>query len=646
LGEERLETTNSTKVTPGPGGPPPPEEQLNELFGSYKAEWLRERLFDFFTAPGYMPELMTPRPCVLVGGRGTGKTTVLRALSYEGHFALSGRQGSEVPQWEYYGMYLRINTNRVMAFAGPELDEQGWMKVFAHYFNLVLCDLVLRFLDWYRLHTGTDPELSPRKCRDIAESLHIPTCVSTRELLDNVNSARLKFEAYINNIADGNRPLLSMQGAPLDALFEDLGELDCFADKTFFFLLDEYENFQDYQQQVVNTLLRHSGQRYSFKIGVRELGWRVRSTLNVNEQLISPADYVRINIVEKLEGETFKRFARSVCDMRLARLVLPNKEAIPAIEHALPGLTEEEEALKLGVEHEVTEVRRKLEAVLPPDELSVTRSLTPLQIYFVKFWAEWQGLPLEDVVADMIKGTADWNTRFSNYKHSLLYTIRSKKRGIRRYYAGWDVFAQLAAGNIRYLIELVDQSLLLHLREGKVLSEQVSVETQTIAAQSVGKKNLSELEGLSVHGAQLTKLILGLGRIFQVMAAQPGGHAPEINQFHVDDDGGDGEQQEDADRLLKSAVMQLALARFTGSKPADEGDTRDYDYMIHPIFSAFFVFSYRRKRKMLLSAVELLGLVKEPRDFIRAVLLKQNRSADSALPEQMRLFEAYYGHNS
>ena len=27
------------------------EEQLSELFGSYKAEWLKERLFDYFTAP-------------------------------------------------------------------------------------------------------------------------------------------------------------------------------------------------------------------------------------------------------------------------------------------------------------------------------------------------------------------------------------------------------------------------------------------------------------------------------------------------------------------------------------------------------------------------------------------------------------------
>jgi AAA+ superfamily predicted ATPase len=73
------------------------EEQLSDVFGSYKAEWLRERVFDYFTAPDYLPELVTARPCVLLGGRGTGKTTVLKGLSYEGQFALSGRNAKTIP---------------------------------------------------------------------------------------------------------------------------------------------------------------------------------------------------------------------------------------------------------------------------------------------------------------------------------------------------------------------------------------------------------------------------------------------------------------------------------------------------------------------------------------------------------------------
>ena len=64
------------------------QEQLSKLFGSYKAEWLKEDIFNLFAEPSYLPELTTPRPCILVGGRGTGKTTVLRGLSYQGQLHL------------------------------------------------------------------------------------------------------------------------------------------------------------------------------------------------------------------------------------------------------------------------------------------------------------------------------------------------------------------------------------------------------------------------------------------------------------------------------------------------------------------------------------------------------------------------------
>jgi hypothetical protein len=212
------------------------EEQLSELFGSYKAEWLKERLFDFFTAPDYLPELTTARPCVLVGGRGTGKTTVLRGLSYEGQFALSGRQATKIRDSKFYGLYFRVNTNRVMAFTGPEVDQATWVKLFGHYVNLLLCDIGLRFLGWYKLYTNVDFDLDWPLCRNIANSLQIDSADSILELSTNLNSARLKFEAYINNVADGDRPAISMQGAPIDALFDAIAESREFADKTFFFL--------------------------------------------------------------------------------------------------------------------------------------------------------------------------------------------------------------------------------------------------------------------------------------------------------------------------------------------------------------------------------------------------------------------------
>ena len=76
---------------------------LAEPFRMYRAEYLKEAVYELFARPAYFPELETPRPCVLIGGRGTGKTTVLKCLSYDGKYALEARDGASpsVREWPY-----------------------------------------------------------------------------------------------------------------------------------------------------------------------------------------------------------------------------------------------------------------------------------------------------------------------------------------------------------------------------------------------------------------------------------------------------------------------------------------------------------------------------------------------------------------
>ena len=124
---------------------------LSEVFGAHKAEWLGSRLFDLYEEPIYFPRMTTARPCVLVGGRGTGKTTVLRGLSYEGQYGIGKRDNASIVNWPYYGFYYRIDTNRVSAFQGPEASDTQWIRMFAHYVNLILCVQVMRFLSWFQI---------------------------------------------------------------------------------------------------------------------------------------------------------------------------------------------------------------------------------------------------------------------------------------------------------------------------------------------------------------------------------------------------------------------------------------------------------------------------------------------------------------
>jgi len=608
----------------------------SSAFGLYRAEWLNHAIFQLFAKPNYYPELETPRPCVLVGGRGTGKTTVLRCLSYDGKFELEGSHQSNVPQWPYYGFYHRINTNRVTAFRGEELQEKQWTRAFAHYVNLLLCGQIFDFLSWYYDLFPEAQRLSEEACRDIGASLFLKDCRSQTDLARGTDRARKQFESFLNNVDPDHMPPMSVQGQPIDELCSSLLKLAPFHSKSFFFVIDEFENLLEYQQAIFNTLIKHCGSSYTFKVGVRELGWRRRSTLNENEQLISPADYERIDIAQRLEGENFVRFAADVCNLR-ARHARDFPTDID-ISRLLPNLSLDEEAELLGIADHLPRLRAAArDGGIDPKEVS---DLSPLEFFFADYWATTSNISLRSTLNDRITRPAAWNDRYNNYKTSILFLIRSGKAGVRKYYCGWRTYTILANGNIRYLLELIGQALLLHQRDDMPIGHPISPDVQTKAAQYVGRKNLSELEGLSVHGAQLTKLLLSLGRIFEVLAQHPQRHAPEINQFHLPDDKSLGR----AEPLLAAAVMHLALVRSVSNKRSMQTDMelKSYDYSIHPIYAPFFTFSHRSKRKMKLSSQQLLALVDEPKIAIGQILRQYDQREDTALPEQLQLFESFY----
>jgi hypothetical protein len=639
----RLNGTDSTTSAWVQAGRKEVRQALAELFSGYRAEWLADRIFTLFTEPSYFPQLVTSDPCFLVGGRGTGKTTVLRSLSYEGLFALKAPSTAELMAWPYFGMYYRVNTNRVNAFQGPELPEKRWARLFAHYINLEFCDLVLRFLEWFAARVPDAQRLSPDALQRVALAFQAGSVANHGELARALESARISFEAAINNVGDsGHMPALSMQGAPIDQLLREVKALPQFAGKSLFFLVDEYENFDRLQQRVVNTLIKHCGELYTFKIGVREFGFRERSTLQPHEQLMHPADYKVIDIADELVDQgRFADFAADVCNVRL-RVAFDGADSAPDVRALLPELDPEQEALLLGVEPFAVDIKTAAAAELAKDQLEWLNRLTPLETYMLKKRAEAESVTVAAKVHDAYADKPRWRAQYDNFKHAYLFTIRRRKRGIRKYFCGWNVFCHLAAGNIRFLLELVDEALTRQLADNTETSIPITPDNQTKAAQETGNKNLRELEGLALSGAKLARLLLGLGRVFQVMAEDPIGHTPEVNQFHLSSTDGDPEVRSRVDELLTEGVMHLALIRYRGSKLQEDSDIRQWDYAIHPIFAPFFGFSHRRKRKIELPDHELLGLVEAPSDAIKTILTGQHRTFEDDLPEQMQLFARYY----
>ena len=626
------------------------EERVAREFGAYRAEWLDERLFSLFREPQYIGSLIADQPIVLEGGRGTGKTTVLKGLSFRGQFARGGSDPAGFADWSFFGLYYKVTMSHVAPFAGSELPDDHWVRLFSHYVNLIHCGLIADFLRWHGAQTGALVEVSADAIEDVVISLHLRDVTDTASLLRAIRRTHAEFEAFINNVAGEAGPRLSMLGAPQQLLAQAVLATEEFVGKRFYLLIDEYENFSDYQQRVFNTLIKESGGGLIYKIGVREEGWPQRETLNPAQRLEEPQDFKRVNITDELgRAGAFLEFAESVCSERLDGLGLDRA----SLATLLPGLTEDAEAERLGVGPLADEARDVLREAAPDATAKeAVDALPDLKAYLVIEWARAHDEPVDAVARDFFERADSWDERYGNYKHTLLYTIKTGKSGIRKYYAGWPTLCLLAGSNIRYLLQLVETSLRLHIRAGGELGDPVDPDVQTVAAQEVGEKNLFQLESVSGVGQQLLRLLLGLGRIFGQLAAGGTRHRPETNQFELPGRVPPVEQptEEEARRvalLLNQAVMNLALIRISANKLQSASDIADDQYIVHPMFSAFFVFSYRRKRKMTLRPRQLLALIDNHQAAIRAVLGEADETEAAIhvaedLPDQMRLFAEYY----
>lgn len=595
--------------------------KLDELFGSYKAEWLRGKIFDFFAAPNYFTNLKNNCPCILQGGRGTGKTTVLRGLSYQGQYALLNKDMQRFDKNEFVGLYYRVNTNHVHAFQGRGIEEEDWSRLFAHYFNLLMCWEISKYLKWHQEKDSSDETLTGHACKLIATSLHIEKEIESFDTLcKELESAMYEFQSDINNIGDKPIPRLSMLGDPVKLFVEQALNLRQMEGKMFYLLIDEYENLTDSQQQAVNTLLKHVPETYTFKIGVREMGWRVKYTQNKEELLNEPADYSLINISKEFASEDkknkFAKFAKDVCDRRISELFDGEEEARNfSIEDALQGITIEKESELLKIT--TSDYYEKF--VDFEREQGKELDIHPLYKFFLAYWADIHHKRIGDIVKDYAQKTKKWDVRYENYMYGLLFKIRRGRGagGIQKYYAGWNTYVKLANGNIRYLMELVYRAYYIYLQDNGDITKPIPCDKQTIAAHDVGWRNLAELEGTWKKGVQITKLVQSLGSLFAKIAAYRGRIAPELVQFDIE-----GELKPQTKELIDASVMNLALIRMSTNKMSGK-EIKTYQYSLHPIFAAYFQFSFRRKRKLSLTDEDIRGCVECPESTVDAILRRK-----------------------
>jgi len=621
---------------------------LRNLFGDNRAEWPPSKFRELFVEPTYFSKLESLRPSLLVGGRGTGKTTALRSLCYDATLERLEAEGLNFGDQQHLGILVRVNKNHVHAFQGGNRDEEYWGKAVAHYFNIQVCIELTKLASW--LEQRVDGTFSKESVQDICVDFNLERVESLPELERGLRRSLSKLQIHVNNIGahqGGDAPILSIAEAPLRTFAEALERDKLTEGRTIFCCVDEYENFLTHHQSVINTYIKHAEPPLSYKVGVRGgNGIRTRQTIDGRDLLSVPDDYEQIEIVR----EGFEYFARAVAEKRLARAADRGVPVPTKLENFLEDLTLAEEAMKLGASRIADEVRQVVGKTEESDLITFIERKPDDQVYFVKYWSEsGKGGVLElsrDWYHTEQRGSRTWADRINNYRYSSLFWISKGRKGarFRKYYCGKRVITTLAGGNIRYFLELIDMAIseeLGAMEPGDKWPEELRLQakSQTQAATDIGPRRLRQIEGLAEHGIQLKRLALAIGKVFFELARNPLGSTPEVTQFVL---GGARESVEEVDALLKEGVEHLCFVAHTRTKATSNTELKDDEYRLHPIYCAFFEISHRRKRRLTFDAETLKEAMSRPSRGIAALLGEQEQTPEEELPDQLAFFSSFY----
>lgn len=614
---------------------------LRQLFGDNRAEWKSSEFGRLFVTPTYQTKLEANKPCFLIGGRGTGKTTALQSLRFDAMNARLASEGLQFSDQKCLGILVRMNKNRVHAFSGGGINDTDWGKFFSHYFNLLTCQELCELSVW--LEKKTYISLPEQEISLVAASLGFSNISSIPDLKLAIKREISRLQLQVNNPSRDQGLILSMAEAPIREFADALFTSGLLGDRVIFCCIDEYENLLDYQQALINTYIKHAEPPLSYKIGVRKNGLRNRKTLDAEDLLKTPDDYAEIEIAD----EGFDYFARAVAELRLQRAKDEGINIPTRLRDFLEELSLEEEAIILGAGKISDRVLADLKES-DPEAYSFFAKKPASETYFLKYWSLSEGAPIQQLARDWIQNEDEWLTRIGNYMYASLFWISKGNKGIRirKYYSGERTLLAMSSGNIRYFLELLDSAIEDQLRDGELGSDllRISAKSQTVAARAVGERRLNQLEGLADYGVQLKRLVLAIGKVFFERARAPEGKTPEVISFVL---GGSADKVNQLTRFLADGVAHLAFEVSPRTKATTNSELKDDEYRLHPIFSAFFEISHRRKRRMTLDAANLLAVLEDsPGKAISALLDGKEQSPEQELPEQLALFSAFYSGGS
>lgn len=609
-----------------------PQSAIN-AFAKNRAEELGLDLWGRFVVPLFFHKLALDdvrKPLLIEGGRGCGKTTLLRYLSHRTQLS-ERRQLKADALPKQIGLYLRADTQYLRTYWGTWLGEQEWEKVFEHSLCLMILGEMLSA--FHMLGQGPDrcalfpgiENLTVGALRDFDPEAPL----SVDEAATFVEKRQNQLAMWLNNPDVLSRPLFLPLKALLLALVRSTRQqVPAIAQIDFFVFIDEYENLLNYQMRQINTFLKHSEPPIIFHVAAKRNGMSTRQTVG-NEQLQEPDDFRRVDIEELLASD-FDLFAAELFCFRLLRKSIPldgppvteellrdeqsvgkrlsapgYRDAVKGfVDSILPGMSSEEMAmhvfndaplsnrLKKSITDVLSTIDRKQEpdVFLRPDAAQASICVPALL---------HQGKKPDVIRTELDKYVEGKRSDFTSSEwvhHYFLGSLLSLYLPLQRpciAYAGFESFLKLARGNIRHFLELCHMSMQMLGDSEAVELRPVPPEKQAEAARMASALFVKETQGSGDHGNRLFQVVNNLGQIFRMSQHRPAQSEPERTHFSITG----GNLSERAEQILRECIKWSVLFATKETKVKDVRSEAE-EYVLNPIYAPFFGISYNKGRRL------------------------------------------------
>lgn len=616
--------------------------------------WCNPFTYDLFSEIKQADIYEDPMNIVFMGGRSTGKSMFLRYWSYPVQFKAAEKDcisfTDVLKRNKGIGFYFRIDGPALRSFQGHGLSEEHWTSVFTHYFELIIGRQLIEVL---RLLQG---ESSIR--RDIVESGFISKMCKYLDFgeMNTLDEVIEEFDKRIQHVDRfrGNVPFHKQPFDPGERGFASqsisisvsemiLTDIASLRDLHIVLLLDEYENFLEYQQVVVNTLLRFTRPKIKFRIGMRLEGFRTFKMIADEDFIKEGREYRKVVFEEVLNKDLgYHKFLVEIARKRLESIAILREKQFTNIRIILSREENlEDEAIEL-TKKKPNKTYEFFSKKLPRQQLDRVRCPDNPLLELMNFvWltrgvsAEKTSKSMNDYLAkkkteDAAKYRLDY---VDKYKLSLMFLLCSIYRRPKLYYS-FNTFAFLSSGIVGHFIELCRRSFAIAgwgddrlVQEGKIARDY-----QSQAAREFSTDELHQISRIENYGAQISRFIHNIGNVFRDYHLDFGMRYPETNQFAVNLD----TIQKDLRDAMEAAIRWSVIQRKPKIQRKGPGEHLQDTYTINRIFSPSFSISYRTRggKSVSLNEVRLNELMNvddiDTSQYITRAQTARNESADDS----------------